>query len=163
MWTYVWKISSHRVVYFLKFLQYTNDLQFSLTAQCVVIKSVNRQSNTSVKFCSPKNSWQACCYGAVSPGTCLASFSIRYIDNNELKNRTQKTQNREIWIDKWTKVAFPSSYSSPFFFFLFLAFNYLICDPENPNAHWRYSCLTVKWAGHLKVVYLMGDCGDDSL
>lgn len=80
------KISSHRVVY-LKFLQYTNGIQFSLTAQNVVIKSVNRQSNTSVKFCSPKNSWKACCYGAISPGSCLASFSIRYTDNNEFKNR----------------------------------------------------------------------------
>lgn len=85
--------------YFLKFLQYTNGLQFSLTAWCVVIKSVNKQSNISVKFCSPKNLWQACCYGAVSPGTCLATFSIRYIDNNEFKNRTQQIQNGEIQID----------------------------------------------------------------
>ena len=70
---------------FFKVLQYTNGIQLSLTARCAVIKSVNRQSNTCVKFCSPEHSWQACCYGAVSPGTCLASFSIRYIDNNELK------------------------------------------------------------------------------
>lgn len=58
-----------------------------------------------MKFCSPKNSWQACCYGAVSPGTCLAFFSIRYFDNNELKTRSSyKVQSGEIRIVRWSSV-----------------------------------------------------------
>lgn len=108
---------------FFKVLQYTNGTQFSLTARCAIIKSVNRQSNTCVKFCSPEHSWQACCYGAVSPGTCLASFSIRYIDNNELKNRSpcrkfREEQSRQI------NEAIQHLFS-------YLHFRVLICDPKS--------------------------------